>query len=81
MCTVVDMAAELTPLEIRVAGSVRAELARAGLTRNTELASIMKMHVEGIRRRHRHDLPWTVAELGRLAEHLGIDPVRFFTPE
>jgi transcriptional regulator with XRE-family HTH domain len=63
-----------------IAGEVRAALARARL-RSKDVAQLLGCSESAASRKVNGRVPFTVADLVRIAELLGTDPTRFYSPD
>jgi transcriptional regulator with XRE-family HTH domain len=63
-----------------IAGEVRATLARARL-RSKDVAQALGCSESAASRKVNAEVPFTVADLVRIAELAGIDVARFFSPD
>lgn len=62
-----------TTYEAVVASNVRARMAAAGVTVDA-IADALGLSVEAVYRRTRQQVPWSLAELGRVAPVFGVEP-------
>jgi transcriptional regulator with XRE-family HTH domain len=63
-----------------IAAEVRAEVARAR-RRSADVARVLDCSQSAASRKMNGQVPFTVADLARIADLLGIDVTRFYAPE